>query len=186
MALIRFRKYDDDEAFYVENLSDRDGDQLDAHPAIRELQEASRRTILAAVKKPFNLVAKVARGTGFVSLVSGYMTLARFLDGATPDALERMLGFRAGTLRPGCRVYIVDVSCVTADEIGPRYTSAWSAGVSPRQLALLSTAADTEVGYHRGYPPATDPIPQFTIFRKCHVLSSQVLRNGERFGIGTS
>jgi hypothetical protein len=34
-----YKKYDDGEAFFVENYADYRGDALDDHPALRELQE---------------------------------------------------------------------------------------------------------------------------------------------------
>jgi hypothetical protein len=56
---LSYRRFDDDEAFYVENHADYVGDELDTHPAIRELQQASKSGILNAIRQPQNTVIKV-------------------------------------------------------------------------------------------------------------------------------
>jgi hypothetical protein len=178
---LSYRRFDDDEAFYVENHADYVGDELDTHPAIRELQEASKSGILNAIRQPQNTVIKVALLGPPKSEVRGYVTLARFLEGATPEQFERMLGFRDGALGNGCLVYHVDPFAITADNIGPRYFTSWSAGVSPRDLERLSQAAGVNVQYNPSYPPASDPIPQFVLYREVRVLSSRVLQNSNVF-----
>jgi hypothetical protein len=179
-AQLGFRKYDDDDAFYVENFADSAGDVLDPHPAIRELQESSKRAILNAIQKPSNVVVKVSRLGPPRDEIKGYVTLERFVQGATPQALEKMLGFRAGVLADGCRVSYPEVSALTQNDIGPRYLTSWSAGVSPRDLHNLGEKAGAAVGYHRDYPAASDPIPQFVIFRLVKVRSTRILHPGER------
>jgi hypothetical protein len=174
---LNYRRFDEDDAFYVENHADFAGDQLDTHPAIRGLQEASKSVILNTIRQPHNIVIKVALLGPPKSIVRGYVTLARFLQGATPQQFERMLGFRDGALANGCLVYHVDPFAVTADNIGPRYFTSWSAGVSPRDLQRLSEAAGVNVQYHPNYPAASDPIPQFVLYREVRVLSSRVLRS---------
>jgi hypothetical protein len=166
------KKYDDDDAFHVENHADYTGDELDAHPAIRELQEASRAVIPQAIRQPCNSVVKVAMLGPPKSKVRGYVTLARFLQGATTQQFERMLGFRDGVLSNGCVLYYVDAFALTADNIGPRYFSSWSAGVSPRDLQRVSEEAGADIKYHRNYPVASNPISQFVIFQPVRVLLS--------------
>lgn len=51
---LTYKKFDDDEAFYVENHADYVGDELDSHPAIRELQVPSKSRILNAVRQPYS------------------------------------------------------------------------------------------------------------------------------------
>jgi hypothetical protein len=178
---LTYRKFDEDEVFYVENHADYAGDELDAHPAIRELQEGSKSVNLHAIRQPHNTVIKVALLGPPKSMVRGYVTLARFLQGATPQRFERMLGFTEGALANGCLVYQVDPFAITADNIGPRYFTSWSAGVSPRDLQRLSEAASVNVQYHPNYPAATDPIPQFVLYREVRVLSARVLKGTDVF-----
>jgi len=178
---LRVATYDDDSGLYAENLADRARDPLDAHPAIRELQVASRASILRGCQNPANVVVKVTAAGPHYAQVRGYATLARFIEGATPQQLEKLLGMRDGALSSGCRVYWVDAARLTADNIGPRYMTSWSAGVSPRDLEVLSQQAGKTVGYHRDYPAASDPIPQFVLYRPVPALRSLVLAAGERF-----
>jgi hypothetical protein len=63
-------------------------DELDDHPALRELQEASRATILRAIQKPGTSVVKATVIGPPRDEVRGYATLARFFAGATPEQLE--------------------------------------------------------------------------------------------------
>ena len=179
------KPYDDDDAFYIVNQGDYDGDLLDQHPAINELQVASRASILRAIAKPGNVLVKVAMPGPHAEQVRGYVTLARFLAGATPEQLEGMLGFRQGALSKGCRVYTVDARQVTLDNVGPRYFTNWPAGVSPRDLERLGEKTGLAVGYHRDYPVAKDPIPQFVLFRPVAVLGSMVVQPGERLDINS-
>jgi hypothetical protein len=158
---------------------DKGGDPLDDNAAIRELQLASRAAILRACQN--DMVVKVSPSEAHRLQVRGYVTLARYLEDATPAQFERLLGMRAGALSAGCRVYHVDSTAITAENIGPRYTSSWSAGVSPRDLDAVSQRAGTPVGYHRDYPPASDPIPQFVLYREVPTLRSVALAAGDRF-----
>lgn len=178
-----FKKYDDDATFYIVNHGDYDGDTLDAHPAINELQVASRATILRAIAKPGNVLVKVAMPGPHAEKVRGYVTLSRFLIGATPEQFEGLLGFRKGALSNGCRIYTVDAGQVTFDNIGPRYFTNWPAGVSPRDLERLRDETGLPVDYHRDYPKAADPIPQFVLFRPVAVLGSVLLQSSERFDV---
>jgi hypothetical protein len=178
---LSYKKFDEDEAFYVENHADYVRDEPDRHPAIRQLQEASKSGILNAVRQAHNTVIKVALVGPPKSMVRGYVTLARFLQGATPQQFERMLGFRDGALANGCLVYHVDPFAITADNIGPRYFTSWSAGVSPRDLQRLSEAAGVNVQYNPNYPAASDPIPQFVLYREVRVLSSRALQRTDVF-----
>jgi hypothetical protein len=177
---LSYKTYDDDEFFYVYNAGDYFGDQLDPHPAIRELQEASKATILQAIRKPENVVVKISMLGPHMQMVRGYATVERFLKGATPQQFEKRLGFKGGALNNGCRIYYIDSSALTSDNIGLRYFTSWSAGVSPRDLERLSKDSGLKVVYHRDYPSATDPIPQFVIFKEARVLNSTVLYYGDR------
>jgi hypothetical protein len=173
-----YAKYDDDHKVYIINNADAGRDQIDPHPAIRELQVASQNAILRAARDPRNVVVKVAVGGTIRSEVRGYVTMARFLTGSTPQQFEKMLGFRDGALRSGCVVYHVDSFKLTIENIGPRAFSNWSAGVSPHDLQRLTESTGIPIHYHRDYPPAAEPIPQFVIFRPVPVV------RGKRFNYG--
>jgi hypothetical protein len=178
---LQFGRYDDDARLYVINPADKTGDPLDNNAAIQELQAASRASILRACQNPANVVVKVTLPGPHLPQVRGYVTLARYLQGATPGQFERMLGMRSGALSSGCRVYYVNGAAITADNIGPRYFSSWSAGVSPRDLDVLSRRAGAPVEYHRDYPPAADPIPQFVLYRPVASFRSVPLAPTDRF-----
>ena len=61
----------------------------------------------------------------------------------------------------------------------PRYFSRWSAGVSPRDLYRLCEDSEVNVQYHRDYPAAFDPVPQFVLFSPVRVRSLRMLRYAE-------
>jgi hypothetical protein len=178
---LQFEQYEDDARLYVVNPLDKRGDPLDDNPAIRELQIASRASILRACQN--DMVVKVSPPQVHRRQVRGYVTLARYLQGATPGQFERLLGMRAGALSAGCRVYHVDSAAITADNIGPRYTSSWSAGVSPRDLEAVSRRAGAPVEYHRDYPAASDPIPQFVLYREVPTMRSVALAGADRLSL---
>ncbi len=185
LAQMGYKKYDDDDAFYAVNHADYTGDTLDSHPAIRELQMASRAAILRAVKNPDNTVIKVAMAGPHKAEVRGYVTLARFLSGHTPKEFESILGFKQGALQAGCRVYTVESGRIIGDNIGPRYFTSWSAGISPRDLERIGEVSGRPVEYHRDYPVAANPIPQFVLFHPVAVLSSVVLKYDQAFDATT-
>ena len=181
---LSYQKYDDDDAFYAVNGGDSlQGDDLSEQPdATREIRAATVASILRAVQNPANVLVKVSRRGPPPARIRGYATFARFLEGATPQQFERMLGFRDGVLQEGCNVYYLDPHDLKPDNIGPRYLSSWSAGVSPRDLHTLSQQAGVPVGYHRDYPVAPDPIFQFVIFRpEVSYFHLRVLQPNERF-----
>ena len=180
-ANLRFATYDNDSRLYVVNPADRAGDPSDAHPAIRQLQTASRAVILRACRNPDNVVVKVTDAGPHYTQVRGYVTLASFLKGANPQELERRLGMRSGALSGGCRVHQVDSRALTVDNIGPRYMTSWPAGVSPRDLDLLSQRVPRPVDYHRDYPPASEPIAQFVLYRPVPTVRSVVLTGHDQF-----
>lgn len=166
---------------HVENPADRHGESADPHTAIEEMRTASRDAILRACRNPANSVVKVRSLEPHKAEAGGYVTLGRYLVGATPAQLEAKLGLAPGAYGGGCRIYQLDGSAITADNIGARYMTSWSAGVSPRDLAVLSDRAGEDVGYHPDYPPASDPVPQFVLFRPVPTLRSVVLNAGSTF-----
>jgi hypothetical protein len=114
-------------------------------------------------------------------MVRGYVTTARFLQGATPRQFEKMLGLRIGSLAGGCSIYYLAKHAITADNIAPRAFTDWPAGVSPRELENRSKAAGRQLHYHPNYPPAQDPIPQFVVHRPVPARLAHVLDTDERF-----
>lgn len=180
---------DPDGPYYVVNTADpRDkdsaGDDLSDQPeATLELRAATISSILRTIQNPRNAVVKISMVGAARPKVRGYATFAHFLDGATLQQLETMLGYRSGVLQNGCNVYYLEPHDIKADNIGPRYLTSWSAGVSPRDLHNLSKQAGKPVGYHPNYPAASDPIFQFVIFRaEVGYRDLKVLQPGERFG----
>lgn len=182
-AQLEAKRYDDDDAYYVLNAADDPrgpGDRLDSVPAIRDLQLASRQAILSGIRNGASPVTKVSVRLEMQHQVRGYVTLLRFIEGASLSELEQMLGFRNGALAGGCRLYRIDPLAIAADNIGPRYLSSWSAGVSPKDLDALSRSTGQAVEYHRDYPAASNPIPQFVLFRPVLIRGSTVLTGHDR------
>jgi hypothetical protein len=91
-------------------------------------------------------------------LVTGYITLLKFLLGRTPGQIEKMVGFRPGALGAGADVLVL-VDVLSADQFAPRGTSAWSAGASPRDLERHDARP------HPDYPAASEPVYQWVIHR---------------------
>jgi hypothetical protein len=161
-------RYDDDGAYYVVNKADYELGLNSVRGAPKIVQELRRETIgiiLREAKKPGEQVVKVAMASRPPSpTVRGYATFLRFLSGSDLPELERKLGFKSGALQSaGAYVYHVDSLALNTNNIAPRGSSDWSAGVTPRDLHNLSQQHGMNVGYHRDYPPATQPIFQFTI-----------------------
>ncbi len=178
---LTYEQYPDDSAYHVVNPADRTGDRIDDHPVIGELQRETRAGIWRAIRNPTNVAVKVTPLRPPMDRVKGYATVARFLLGRTPREFEDLLGMRKGVLGVGCRVFVLDATDIAEEDIGPRGFTSWSAGVTPRELHRLSERAGAPVGYHRDYPAAREPIPQFTLFRPVKVRSSRFLRYDEIF-----
>ncbi len=173
---------------YAGNLGDDEGDDLsNMSPAVLEFRILSIEAILRAVNKPFERVVKVLPrnfelGEKDHHEISGYVTMARFLQGATPQQFEKMLGFKERFLQNGVYILYVLPSDLSKTNISPRYYTSWSAGISPRDLENLSTE-NKKAGYHPDYPAATDPVPQFVIHRnqKAKARLVKVLNYKEQF-----
>lgn len=183
MLKLDYRVDDDDHAFYVVNKGDSSGDDLSNLPdALRELRESTNALILQAARKPHNVVVKVrTRHRPPTSKVRGYATFAHFLQGATPRQFEKMLGFKEGALSDGCCLYYVDHLALTPDNIAPRGSSKWPGGVTPRDLQRMNDKLGVEGKYDPDYPPASDPIFQFVIFREVKARLARVLNDRDSF-----
>lgn len=146
------------------------GDDLASMPpAIRELRAATVNLSLSMFnRKGENQLVKVLgrrdseaesrRSIGRVIQVAGYVTMLKFVNGRTPRQIEAMLGFKTGMLAGGADVFLIE-DTLAPDQFAPRYTSAWAAGVSPRDLHTLGAS------YHPNYPPASQPVYQWVIHR---------------------
>jgi hypothetical protein len=69
-----------------------------------------------------------------------------------------MLGLGPIKLSQGIDLLVI-IDQLSGDQFAPRYTTAWSAGVSPRDLGNFGAS------YHPGYPPASEPVYQWVIYR---------------------
>jgi hypothetical protein len=171
-------QYDDDAAFYVVNKADYEaglnalGD--DAPDIMKELRRETTEIILRTARKAGEQVVKVSMGTRPpATKVKGYATFLRFIQGGSLAELERRLGFRSGALQTGgAYVYHLDPLALNASNVAPRGNSDWSAGVTPRDLHNLSQKTGKDVGYHKNYPPAAQPIIQFAILEEVPVLGA--------------
>lgn len=179
-------QYDDDAAFYVVNRADYDAglNALDdgAPDIMKELRRETIDIILRTARKAAEQVVKVSMGTRPpATKVKGYATFLRFIQGSSLAELEATLGFRSGALQTGgAYVYHIDPLALTADNVAPRGSSDWSAGVTPRDLHNLSQQSGKTVDYHRDYPPAARPIIQFAILEPVAVLGApRFIRKGD-------
>jgi hypothetical protein len=134
-------------------------------PSERELRDATVTLILSAFRKQGEYTCTKVRARRETSSddriphpITGYVTLLKNVVGKTPRELEPQLGLASGALRNGAEVLLVS-SELSSDQIGPRYTTAWSAGASPRDLD------NHQASYHSSYPAASDPIFQCVIYR---------------------
>ena len=164
-------QYDDDPAWYAANLSDRIGAKNDfagGPAALNELRQATIGIILARARRAEVQVVKVVPASASVwPQVGGYLTfLDQLSPGSTLDELEDQLGFRRGALIDGARLYTIDATSLTPHNVAPRYTSAWSAGISPRDLDNIERDSGHKVDYHRDYPAAKRPVFQFVLLER--------------------
>jgi hypothetical protein len=171
-------QYDDDAAFYVVNKADYDPSlnalDDDAPDIMKELRRETIDIILRNARKAGERVVKVSMGTRPpATKVKGYATFLRFIEGSSLAELEGKLGFKSGALQTGgAYVYQVDPLALNASNVAPRGNSDWSAGVTPRDLHNLSQKTGKDVGYHRNYPPAAQPIIQFAILEEVPFLGA--------------
>jgi hypothetical protein len=183
---LTFAQYDDDAAFYVVNKADYDAAlnavDDDAPDIMKELRRETIDVILRNARKIGEHVVKVSMGTRPpATKVKGYATFLRFIQGSTLANLEAKLGFRSGTLQTGgAYIYNVDPLALNASNIAPRGNSDWSAGVTPRDLFNVSQKSGTDVGYHRDYPAASQPIIQFAILEPIPIVGApRFVRKGD-------
>jgi hypothetical protein len=176
--ILSIAQYDDDAAFYVVNKADYDAalNALDdgAPDIMKELRRDTIDIILRNARKAGEQVVKVSMATRPpATKVKGYATFLRFIQGSSLAQLEGKLGFRSGALQTGgAYVYHVDPLALNASNIAPRGNSDWSAGVSPRDLHNLAQKTGKDVGYHKSYPPAAQPIIQFAILDEVPFLGA--------------
>jgi hypothetical protein len=151
----------------VINQADVEGDDFASMtPAEREIRAETVKIILGLFRRGGEFTCTKVRSRrenvktpdGFYE-VSGYVTMLRFVNCCTIPELEIRLGMKTGILRNGVDVFFIDQELAT-DQIAPRYTTQWAAGVSPRDLLRTGT------NYHNSYPASPSPIFQAVIFRK--------------------
>jgi hypothetical protein len=125
----------------VRNEADKVGDDFDSMtPAEKEIRAETINLILGLFKRGGDFTCTKVRSRrtnvttpeGFYD-VSGYVTMLKFVNYCTIPELETRLGMAPGHLRNGVDIFFVDEQ-LTPERIGARFTSQWSAGVSPRDL----------------------------------------------------
>ncbi|MEA2742936.1 MAG: hypothetical protein QOG73_1600 [Acetobacteraceae bacterium] len=155
-----------DVAGIVQNEADYVGDDFQSMtPAEREIRAETVNIILGLFKRGGDFTCTKVRSRrenvktadGFYE-ISGYVTMLQFVNHCTILEMEARNGMMAGLLRNGVDIFFVDQE-LAADQIAPRYTTQWSAGVSPRDLLRVGAR------YHDSYPASTSPIFQAVIFR---------------------
>jgi len=154
----------------IENLGDTLGDDLEPMPsALKELRAATLRTSQRifnqdGLNRPIKIRARrqigaaAASDIGKIYPVTGYFTLLKYLVNRTPQEMEGMLGLGPLKLSNGIDILVI-VDQLSGDQFAPRYTTAWSAGTSPRDLSNFGAS------YHPEYPPASNPVYQWVIYR---------------------
>ena len=154
----------------IANRGDVQGDNLEPMPAaLKELRAATLQTSQRIFSqdggnRPIKVRARrqtgpaAAADIGQVFSVSGYFTLLKYLVNRTPQQMEGMLGLGPNMLSNGVDLLVI-VDQLAGDQFAPRYTTAWSAGASPRDLANYGAR------YHPDYPPASEPVYQWVIYR---------------------
>jgi hypothetical protein len=155
-----------DYAGIVQNEADYVGDDFNSMTlAEREIRAETVNLILSLFKRGGDFTCIKLRGRrenvktpdGSYE-ASGYVTMLKFVNHCTVPQLETRSGMTAGVLRNGVDVFFIDQE-LAADQIAPRYTTQWLAGVSPRDLLRA------DASYHESYPASTSPIFQAVIFR---------------------
>lgn len=154
----------------IDNQGDTLGDDLEPMPsALKELRAATLQTSQRIFSqtggnRPIKVLARrlagpaAASDIGQIYPVTGYFTLQQYLVNRTPRELEGMLGLGPRKLSQGVDLLAI-VDYLSSDQFAPRYTTAWSAGVSPRDLDSRGAR------YHPDYPPAGTPVYQWVIYR---------------------
>jgi hypothetical protein len=149
----------------VRNEADKVGDDFDSMtPAEKEIRAETINLILGLFKRGGDFTCTKVRSRrtnvttpeGFYD-VSGYVTMLKFVNYCTIPELETRLGMAPGHLRNGVDIFFVDEQ-LTPERIGARFTSQWSAGVSPRDLLRV------DAKYHDSYPASSSPVFQAVIF----------------------
>lgn len=161
-------QYDDDHGFYACNIADYfpEMEEIESMPeALADFRRATINLILEYSAKRRHQVVKVSAGSNPVRpKVRGYATFHSEIKGSDLATLEKQLGFKTGALQAhGAYVYSIAVEELSIRNVFPRGSTAWSAGITPRDLANLSAISGTEVNYLPDYPPASLPIQQFVI-----------------------
>jgi hypothetical protein len=154
----------------IVNGGDEMGDNLEPMPAaLRDLRnetiERSQQIFhLGGESRPAKVWARRQTGAaaqasiGDIFQVAGYITLIRHLVNHTPREMEDILGFRSQTLSSGADILVI-IDKLSGDQFAPRYTTAWSAGASPRDLY------NHKARYHDDYPSARKPVYQWVIYK---------------------
>ena len=151
-----------DASGHVRNEGDEIGDDFASMtPVEREIGAETVSLILGLFRRGGDFICTKVRArrqdvvtpAGTYS-VSGYVTMLKFVNNCTVPELELHGGMVPGLLRNGADVFFVDHGELSANNIAPRYTTQWSAGVSPSDLIRSGTT------YHPSYPPSVTPIFQ--------------------------
>jgi hypothetical protein len=174
-----------DASGHVRNEGDEIGDDFASMTqAEREIRAETVNIVLGLFRRGGDFTCAKVRGrrenvvtpAGTYS-VSGYVTMLKFVNHCTVSELELRGGMAPGILRNGADVFFIDHGELLADQIAPRYTTQWSAGVSPSDLVRTGTT------YNPSYPPSVMPVFQCVIFRnrpaKAHLIAS--LNYGDTF-----
>jgi hypothetical protein len=166
-GLMRLRT---DQSGIIVNEGDSIGDDLEPMPAaIREMRhetiKISQRVFgRGGENQPAKIWARRQTGKaaeetiGNLFEVTGYFTLLKYLFNRTPRDIEGILGLAPQKLSSGADILVI-IDELSGDQFAPRYTSAWSAGASPRDLHHHGAK------YHPDYPPANTPVYQWVIYR---------------------
>lgn len=189
-GLMRLRT---DQSESIVNAGDHIGDDLEPMPAA--LREIRAETIKIAQRifsrggenQPAKIWARRQTGRaaaatiGNVFEITGYVTLLKYLCNRTPLEMEGILGLAPQKLSSGADILVI-IDELSGDQFAPRYTSAWSAGASPRDLHNLGAK------YHPEYPPAHTPVYQWVIYRNKPVRARKIatLAYNEQFIYHTS
>lgn len=166
-----YRKYDDDEAYYVVNWADKSPylNSIELLPdSLKELRSQNIELLLGLARKSGEQVVKFTTGHRQPETrIKGYATFLSSVRGCSLPDLEESLGFKPGVLvSAGAYCYRVDVSALNANNVVPRGTTAWPGGISPRELEEYSDKVGRNLETHRDYPASENPVIQFCILEK--------------------
>jgi hypothetical protein len=150
----------------VINSGDKIGDDLgNMTLAEREIRQSTVNLILGLFRRGGEFKCTKVRARqetkttpgGFYT-VSGYVTMLKFVNHKTVPELELVTGMAPGLLHNGADIFFIEDD-LAPEQIAPRYTSEWPAGLSPRDFLTTGTTP------HPSYPSSTDPIFQCVIFQ---------------------